>query len=158
MKSTNGAGRQHAAKDGGMPTDRTRRGLEDVAHPPAARGGASTPWPNSSGLRPPFIKQPQGCDREIPNPHVSHALWHGRPARHVRLRSRHRLAVPAPPPPDRGLLSSAGPLRPRTRSSAPRGCATPSVTTGARHRTRPARVDWAGPSGPPEPIKRERPR
>ena len=60
-------------------------------------------------------------------------------------------------PPDRGLLSSAGPLRPLTRLGTSRGCVTPPVATCARLRTRPVRVDrQAVPDGTPEPVKRER--
>ena len=50
-----------------------------LAHP-RPEGGASSLWPITSGLRPPFIIQPQGRDRTNPILRVSHARWHGRPA------------------------------------------------------------------------------
>jgi hypothetical protein len=54
IKSTNGAGRQHATKDGGKPTDRTRRSLEDVARPPAARGWSLVSVADRFRATPPF--------------------------------------------------------------------------------------------------------
>ena len=105
------------------------------------------------GYAPLFI-QPQGRDRANPFcVRVTRGSKAVRPDPYDPGRDSER---PCRAPPDRGLLSSAGPLRPVTRIGAPRGCVTPPVATCARLRTRPVRVDRAVPDGPPEPAKQER--